>query len=379
MRNKKIAAVILAGSLVICSGTVYAAQTQSDADGNLYAYSITEEQTGESDNPDDYDFVFEEQIEKDDVIYVLNHIEYTVKNAYEEQYGDTELANTICETVDGINPEEKEVYKPEKDVITQDDFSYEYKSTSFEKSAVSKEPIELESYMDTDYTTGELSDVDKPDTIQLDYEGQTYTLSYDHSEKINDGWKDGVSIPGTIYHYDASSIRFGDILIEPGQLTNIPLQDVQHYIEGYGYSPDIYRLESVSYDGEAYTDDNGVICRDYIVHASVNTRQYRHYYTYNEDRTMYTAKNTYELSQEDIQALEKLKNTHSVVATAFYDEKAQAQPKTSLSLPAKVAIAFGVIVGIVLIIALILYLIKGGRKGTDYRSRRDSKRDFKNM
>ena len=86
------------------------------------------------------------------------------------------------------------------------------------------------------------------------------------------------------------------------------------------------------------------------------------------------------MSADDARVRDTLKGTYTVKATAYYDEAAeQEKTEKSLTLSAKVAIAFGVIVGLVLIAALILYLVKGGRKGTDYRSRRDSKRDYKNL
>ena len=105
------------------------------------------------------------------------------------------------------------------------------------------------------------------------------------------------------------------------------------------------------------------------------------YYTLHatEKETLYTAENTYELSADDVQNLKNLKGTYTVKATAYYDEAEQKKTEKTLPVAAKVAIAFGVIVGLVLIAALILYLVKGGRKGTDYRSRRDSKRDYKNL
>lgn len=382
MKNKrKIKVLLLAGCLVLtffCGGTSRAAgHSNTDADGNLYAYTITEEQTGESDCVEDYDFQFSEQTEKDGVRYTLNHVEYFVCSEYEEQYGDKDIADKIIKTEDGISAEAKETYIPSK-TIAQDGFRYQYKNTDFKKSSDSKDPIEIETYMDTDFTTAELSSLEIPDTVAFSYEGKPYTLNYDHSEKLNDGWKSGYTITGTIHHYDASTIRLGGITIEPEQLADVSLSEMQTFAAQFGYTPEVYRLQSVSYSGDAYTDANGVVCRDYKIVTDVYMRQFRHYYTYSEDRSIYTAENTYELSKSDIDEIEELKNTYKVSATAFYDEVKETTKKT-LSLPAKIAITFGVIVGIVLIAALILYLVKGGRKGTDYRSKRDSKRDYRNL
>ena len=45
----------------------------------------------------------------------------------------------------------------------------------------------------------------------------------------------------------------------------------------------------------------------------------------------------------------------------------------------KAVISGAVVLGLAVIIALGIYIAKGGRKDTDYRSKRDSRRDYKNL
>lgn len=379
MKIRNMAALVIAGCMFASGIHVYAASQIADADGNLYAYSVEGEQTGESDNPEDYSFDFQENVEASGKNYTLNHVEYSVISAYEEKYGDTEIPTTEVVKEDKI--EKKDGYKPEKSVIEKNGLKYRYKSSSFSESDdFSEKPIDLQSYTDSDYTIGTLDDVAKPDTISYEYEGKNYALSYDHAEKIFEGWKSGYTIQGTIYDYDAPTIMVGSTAIEPSQLTTLSTQDLQSYVAAQGYNTDTYRFSNVSFAGEPYVNADKT-CRDYTISVDAYVRQYRLYYTLHDKKkeALYTAENTYELSADDVQNLKNLKGTYTVKATAYYDEAEQKKTEKTLPVAAKVAIAFGVIVGLVLIAALILYLVKGGRKGTDYRSRRDSKRDYKNL
>lgn len=375
MKIRNMAALVIAGCMFASGIPVYAA-SQADADRNLYAYSVEDEQTGESDNPEDYSFDFQDKIEDSGKKYTLNHVEYSVISAYEEKYGDTEIPATEVVKEDKI--EKKDDYKPEKDVIEKNGLKYRYKSSSFSESKESAEkPVDLQKYIDSDYTTRD--DVAKPETVSYEYKGKNYTLSYDHTEKIFEGWKSGYSVQGTIYDYDAPTIIVGSAEIEPADFTTLSAADLQSYVAAQGYDTDTYRFNTASFVGEPYVNADNKTCRDYIISAEVYVKQYRMYYTLHatEKETLYTAENTYELSADDARALETLKGTYNVKATAYYDEAEQKKTEKTLPVAAKVAIAFGVIVGLVL--ALILYLVKGGRKGTDYRSRRDSKRDYKNL
>lgn len=380
MKIRNMAALVIAGCIFASGIPVYAASQVADADGNLYAYSVEDEQTGESDNPEDYSFDFQDKIEDSGKNYTLNHVEYSVISAYEEKYGDTEIPATEVVKEDKI--EKKDDYKPEKDVIEKNGLKYRYKSSTFSESKESAEkPVDLQKYIDSDYTTGD--DVAKPETVSYEYKGKDYTLSYDHTEKIFEGWKSGYSVQGTIYDYDAPTIIVGSAEIEPADFTTLSAADLQSYVAAQGYDTDTYRFNTASFSGELYVNADNKTCRDYIISAEVYVKQYRMYYTLHatERENLYTAENTYELSADDARALETLKGTYTVKATAYYDEAAAEQKKIEKSLPvaAKVVIAFGVIVGLALIAALILYLVRGGRKSTDYRSRRDSKRDYKNL
>lgn len=69
--KRNMAALVIAGCIFASGIPVYADSQVADADGadgNLYAYSIEDEQTGESDSPDDYTFDFEDKIEDSGMI-----------------------------------------------------------------------------------------------------------------------------------------------------------------------------------------------------------------------------------------------------------------------------------------------------------------------
>lgn len=130
MKIRNMAALVIAGCMFASGIPVYAA-SQADADGNLYAYSVEDEQTGESDNPEDYSFDFQKNVEASGKNYTLNHVEYSVISAYEEKYGDTEIPTTEVVKEDKI--EKKDGYKPEKSAIEKYGLKYRYKSSSFWK------------------------------------------------------------------------------------------------------------------------------------------------------------------------------------------------------------------------------------------------------
>lgn len=380
MKKIKNAAVAMALSLMVSTTCFAATETDAEFDvkannGTIYAYSVSSVLTGESESPEDYDFSFEDEVEVNGVQYQLDHIEFEVNNLYAKEYGDTEIAYTI-EDKETVKSEDKEEYKTSKKTLEENGFTYSYKDTKFEV-ADKKEPIEMSCYEDSDITMGTIDSVTIKESKEYEYNGKTYELPYSRYEVINQGWHDNYKLTGTITGYDAPTYKVGNMVIEPSQLANLSKEQLQSLVSSFGYDPAHYKVLSLQYTGEPYMNGDK-LCRDYSVSVSIYGCQYRIYYEDKIDESTYEAINTYELSGSDMELLDNLKGSYEVEGKAFYNEVTKSEKK-KLTTTQKVALAFGIIVGLALLVALFLYILRGGRKDTDYRSRRDSKRDLKNL
>jgi len=156
------------------------------------------------------------------------------------------------------------------------------------------------------------------------------------------------------------------------------------FLEGLEIPTDKYQVVSVSYNGEAYTNSEGVVCRDYVINAQMNGTRYKLNYRYDLQKSEYTAKITYLLSDEEVEYIEELKNSYEVSAVAYYsiqeqEEQIEQKEEEGLSVPVKIAIGAGVVILLAIIITLIVYLIRGGRRRTDEMNNRELKDEFKHL
>lgn len=92
----------------------------------------------------------------------------------------------------------------------------------------------------------------------------------------------------------------------------------------------------------------------------------------------YKAVDVYVLSDADKDEIDKYNNETLVTATAYYKAAPIDEEKT-MSPVKKAVLAGSIILGVLVLIALALYLVKGGRRDTDRKSKRDIKRDYKEL
>ncbi len=92
-------------------------------------------------------------------------------------------------------------------------------------------------------------------------------------------WQEGFVLPVTFHVYGADGYMLGDHMI----LHNEEAPQLQGYEEELltmtGLSPEEYRIETISWDGGIYTDENGEMCRDAAARGQKLVRSYRAKYT----------------------------------------------------------------------------------------------------
>lgn len=90
-------------------------------------------------------------------------------------------------------------------------------------------------------------------------------LQLDHVENNGYTWTSDLSVPMTLYGIDSAYLQFGDALI-PYDGGNPPLTGYESaYLASLGLSANSYRLSRVTWDGDAYTNADGELCRNAIV------------------------------------------------------------------------------------------------------------------
>lgn len=90
-------------------------------------------------------------------------------------------------------------------------------------------------------------------------------LQLDHVENNGYTWTSDLSVPMTLYGIDSAYLQFGDALI-PYDGGNPPLTGYESaYLASLGLSANSYRLSRVTWDGNAYTNADGELCRNAIV------------------------------------------------------------------------------------------------------------------
>ena len=370
-----LSAILTLGMTVSAAESVEMVEADTIAsNGSTYDYALSAVKVCATDDKSQYDFGFEETIEIDGLSYCLDTVEYDQVNMYEKEYGTDEIEYTITieETVLG---EDKDSFKAD-DTVTRAGHDYVYSDISFEET--SSETIPMYKYLDTEVLQGVLIVENYPETLPYDYEGKMYDLKYSDYEVLSSGWHDGFYLYGTIYDYDAATYQVGDIIIENnGKEFDLDPRNYVDFLEGLDVPTDIYKINSVSYNGEPYTDANGIICRDYVMSVQMNGTKYRLNYKYDLVKKEYKATITYNLTETEATYIDSLKNSYEVTATAYYTLKEEGF--AGLSTPIKIAIGFGIVIGLAAIITLIVYIARGGRRRTEDMNKRELKDEFKNI
>lgn len=191
--------------------------------------------------------------------------------------------------VDSYVTDEKAV-EEEKEVSATEEILTGTKESKFPE-AISKDfsgdKVVLQ-YVDTKYTETKLPEfkaditesvvlgtaTSQPETAQsitVKYHSDEYgidvdvPLQLDHVENNGYTWTSDLSVPMTLYGIDSAYLQFGDALI-PYDGGNPPLTGYESaYLASLGLSANSYRLSRVTWDGDAYTNADGELCRNAIV------------------------------------------------------------------------------------------------------------------
>lgn len=385
-KGKKLLSIVAAGAIGIslATTTAYAAEPEDtteriyDNEKHPVGYNgdaIVETKTAVYDTEDEstYDFDFEEVIEIDGVKYKLDGVTYEKKER-------KELPADIKSTVDKTFKDVAEDFKPKQTIRNS---GVDYILDSFEVKPSEESELHLFYYDETDYQT-----VEPEHKVQVDYTyhdeatGKDYevVLPYSKTQVVDSNYAIPVTFSGTVYGYDAAYITIGDRKIEnPGESLTISNDIICMLIEKAGGNSADYTDFTVSYKGDAYTNEEGVLCRDYEIAAKAYGTKYRVYYEddFKNLTTRYTCAAVYKITDKALQEFQK--TSYDVTATASYvKEKAEKKAFTD-TLVGKAVLSGAVVLGMAVIAALGIYMMKGGRKDTDYRSKRDSKKDYKKL
>ena len=181
-------------------------------------------------------------------------------------------------------------------------------------------------------------------------------LQLDHVENNGYTWTSDLSVPMTLYGIDSAYLQFGDALI-PYDGGNPPLTGYESaYLASLGLSANSYRLSRVTWDGDAYTNADGELCRNAIVTGdrllSTFTAVYGGKNVTVPSVDGYKATATY----SGTQIVKTDKTEYSIRSVATYIEQNNEAP---------VAVIVGITIGTIALaaaIVIILFIISKKRK-----------------
>ena len=350
-------------SFSLCNVTAYAEEAKENEDYVV----ITETKTYDTDDETKFDFDFVEGTSTDGVEYKLDHIEYEAVNVYESVYGKEEIDTELFEEKDGIQNVDRESFKP-KDNIFREDMEYVFDSVTFEKAG----HTDVDAVLTLDTEVLPTLDLSKyPETMDYEYDGETYQLPYARYEETK-GWY-ASTLTGTIYDYDNGSFTIGETVITNDRIGET--ETMKAIMRDNGFDADRYRPVSFEYASEPYTSFSGKTCRDYIINYEMYGSVYTLFYEKKLDAPLYKATVKYVLSDECAKQIDDMKNSYEVTAYAYYSKTMISH----MSPVTKAVLGAGIAFLIMLFVALVIYILKGGRKPTDYKSNRDIRKDYKEL
>ena len=282
--------------------------------------------------------------------------------------------------VDSYVTDEKAV-EEEKEVSATEEILTGTKESKFPE-AISKDfsgdKVVLQ-YVDTKYTETKLpefkaditesvvlgtatSQPEAAQSITVKYHSDEYgidvdvPLQLDHVENNGYTWTSDLSVPMTLYGIDSAYLQFGDALI-PYDGGNPPLTGYESaYLASLGLSANSYRLSRVTWDGDAYTNADGELCRNAIVTGdrllSTFTAVYGGKNVTVPSVDGYKATATY----SGTQIVKTDKTEYSIRSVATYIEQNKEVP---------VAVIVGITIGTIALaaaIVIILFIISKKRK-----------------
>lgn len=338
--------------------------------------TTTKEFEANTDDTSTYDVSFDEEITLNHKDYKLVDITYDVNSAYEGEFDDVEETVTITATDTDATPTDA------NGTLTRNGFTYELTDQS--TKAVEGESVYLYKYK---YYNLQQSVPDYPESIEYTYTMDDGTevnveIPFDSIKETSTGWQSGYMFDGTIENYDADYWEVeGELIPRQEGSLSFSTSVYETLVKNAGYDPKMYKDFSASYsDDSTYINNDGVVCRDFVALCSAFGSNYEVKYAKMFDDLKPKYKHTYEyaLSKADKEKIEEAKSKFNVIATAKYSI-AEKEDNTKNDTVKKVVISAVVILLLLVLISLGVYVLKGGRKDTDYRSKRDSRDDYKNL
>lgn len=343
-------------------------------------YEVYEIKTYDTDDQESYDFNFDEKVTVDGKTYLLENVEYDVT---EITTSKDDIPLELEKTVDFVEGKREDEYLTEAKEINENGYNYKPSSVIFsdEKTKV----LEMESYFDTTpmIAPPELDTISSYNlytyTDPVTKESTAYELSYRNSELQGEGIY-SFDVNGAIVNYDAMTYEVGGVIINHNdEQLDIDPSKYTEILTHLGYDPNEFVIKEMGYIGEAYQDEQGVVFRDYYIIVETTGNIYRVYYEGVTDVIDYAININYVLTEESKEAYNQSgKVEYEVKATAYYFKEKVNETKAMTPIQ-KVVLATGIIIVLLLLAAFVVYLLRGGRKSTDYRSKSDIKKDFKEM
>jgi anti-sigma28 factor (negative regulator of flagellin synthesis) len=370
-RRKKVSKAMMILMLIV-TGTV--AMPYS-----VYAAENTSEYTTETatnvfytDDESTYDFSFAEEKEDEDSKYSLDHVEYDKQKI---SNGNLSVDESVTKTSKNVSKD----YVAENE-INENGYTYILKNSEVVQENI---PVFISEYKDTGFVSGEPEVDETMEYMYVDSEGVEHpvTLPFSRKDVISTGYADSISYTGVISGLNYEYIQVGDHLVSSSDVT-LTEDDIKKILTANGYNISDMDSFAVTMNPETYTDGNGDTCQNYSISAMKYGTKYRLYYEDTVDMASdsYTATDVYILTDESKAALDKANNTYEVTATAYYSRTAKnTASEKKMTTVQKVTLAAICVVLIILLVSLALYIISGGRRNTDYKTRRDVERDYRNL
>ena len=215
---------------------------------------------------------FEDHREEKGKDYKLTDVSYSVISQ-EEIIEEKEVSLQIEETVGSKTT-------PISETHTENDLTYQLQAVQYTARTVDDFSADIQE----DVFLGSAvfqPEADTTHTVPFFIEKYDLTvdcpLSLSSVTSSDPYWVDDVRIPVTIYGVDALYIEFnGQVIPFDGETP--PLSSYERlYLDYLNLNPELYRLNSVSWNGDSY-NSNGTVCRDAIISGERLVRDFTAHY-----------------------------------------------------------------------------------------------------
>lgn len=102
-------------------------------------------------------------------------------------------------------------------------------------------------------------------------EGELYIRD---SRIVREEWRDGFQAPVLFHSYGADEYQTGSLVISGEDVLASAVESQEGILEVMGLSPQQYRIHSMAWDGEAFEDEDGQLCRRAMAEGQKLVRDY---------------------------------------------------------------------------------------------------------